>query len=107
MEIASIESEDGEVRELVATDDLEPLLVSVDEHRRSTRGTGNDVRRRDHEPIGADHDPRTGSLNDTSPPRALDNTQARDRWRQAFGDRGNDARVGVERLVVGSVLVSE
>ena len=30
--------EDGEVGELVATDDLEPLLVSVDEHRRSTRG---------------------------------------------------------------------
>jgi hypothetical protein len=36
VEVAPVEPEDGKVRELVATDDLEPLLVPVDERCRST-----------------------------------------------------------------------
>ena len=88
MEVASIESEDGQVRELVATDDLEPLLVPVHEDSRSTRRLGDDVGRGYGEPVGGDHDTRAGPLHDPSPPGPLDDAQARDGGRQAFGDRG-------------------
>jgi hypothetical protein len=77
VEVASIESKDGQVRELVSTDDLEPLLVSVDEDRRSTRGPGDDVGRGDGEPIGGDHDPRARTLDDASSAGTLDDAQAR------------------------------
>jgi hypothetical protein len=88
-----------QVRELVAADHVERHLAPVHERGRAAIGPAHHVGRREREAVRGDDHARAGAVHPAST-HALPNPEAGDRGDQAFGDRGDDARVRVERLLV-------
>jgi hypothetical protein len=96
---AALEPEHRQVRELVATDHVERDLPPVHERGRAAIRPAHHVGRGQREPVRGDDHARAGTVHPAST-HALPNPEAGDRGDQAFGDRGDHARVGVERLLV-------
>ena len=96
-EISGIGSDDGEIRQRVGTDDLEVELITIDEGGLTMMVARHHVGGGHEEPIRRDDHGAARALSATL--RGPD-TKAGDGWEQSFGHGGDDARVGVEGIVV-------
>ena len=90
-----IAADDREVRQRVPADHLEGADPAVGERRRAPAAGGDDVGRRDHEPVAGDDDGRAG------PARAgrtavAGHGEARDRAQEPLRDPRHDTGVFVE-----------
>src|SRR5918999_3645162 len=101
-QVAAVEPENGEVGKRVGADDLEVDPAAVDEGRiaGSVRAI-DDVSGRQREAVGRDHDGASRTVEPAPTANAPRDLQVCDRWREPFGHRRHDPRVGVQRLPVG------
>ena len=101
----AVGANDREIGERIAAGDGEPEVAAVGEPGGAARAPGDDVSGGEDEAVVGDHDAATRSGLHPPAPRLALNPEARDRGSEPLGNRGNGARVGVERLLVGRRLV--
>ena len=100
-EVAGLRAEDGEVRQRVRSDDLEVELAAVGERCSACAGRArDDVRGREHEPVGRDHDRAAAAVEHPPAAHAARDTEAADGRRETFRDADHRARVRIESFGV-------
>ena len=100
-QLAVLDPDHGEVGERVAAGDREAQLAAVGEPRAAAVAAADHVGGGEQEAIVGERDAAAGARLHPAAPGPARDPQAGDRGREALGDGGDGARVGVERLLLG------